>query len=101
MNGPFGRAETLGLELCLPPPNERKFRNERNGVLPPPLLEADGLGVGSVGLPLTDGYLEGGTRPRDDESEDERGLITGIWDDRFVSAIVKHSVDVRGDQGIV
>ena len=37
----------------------------RNGVLPPPLLAEGGLevGEGRVGLPLTDGYREGGTRP--------------------------------------
>ena len=64
----FGIAEgKLGLGPCLLLlPKERKFRKVRKGVLPPPLLGGDGLevGEGRVGLPLTDGYREGGTRPR-------------------------------------
>ena len=77
--------------MCLPLPNDRKLRNERKGVLPPPLADVVGLeaGVGSVGLPLTDGYREGGTSPRcGDGNDDERGLITGICEVLFVSAML-------------
>ena len=47
-------------------PKERKLRNVRNGVLPPPLLGGEGLvgGETMLGLPLTEGYRDGGTRPR-------------------------------------
>lgn len=80
----------------LPPMlSERKFRNERNGVLPPPLdVEGLGVGVGRVGLPLTDGYRDGGTKPRVGEDSEpgkevdvERVLITGIWEALCVSAM--------------
>ncbi len=62
----LGGADTLELAACLLPPNERKFRNERKGVLPPLAGDDEGLEevVETVGLPLTGGYRDGGTRPR-------------------------------------
>ena len=56
-------ADTLALATCLllpPTPNERNFRNERKGGLPP-LVGDDRLedAVDTVALPLTDGYRDG------------------------------------------
>ena len=78
--------------LLLPMPRDRKFLNVRKGVLPP-LLDVDGLvGAGRVGLPLTEGYREGGMRPRLGDGsalgdDSVRGLMTGIWEARWVSVM--------------
>lgn len=43
---------------------ENRLRKERKGVMPPFVLDEDELGLGWVGLPLTERCRVGGTRPR-------------------------------------
>lgn len=64
---PNGFLGTLALLcVCLPGPNESRLRKERNGAIPPLVLECVELEgeLGCDGVLLTERCFEGGTMPK-------------------------------------